>query len=384
MGNELSLDKPSKKVFSFWAKRNRQDADDDNTYFDECMAELARHCEKRPSCDDILSRKRFRSCKKRHVNYVRDETGNLVQATPRLTSWYLSYVSNPRKENEHWLNKFRRRFRLPYAQFLDLVADAKAHPEYFKRWMSKDAVGLESSPLELMILGALRYLGRGWTFDDLEEATAIDEETHRQFFHVFIEYGSTVLFSRYVTSPSNSQEAADHMAEFKIAGFPGAVGSSDATHIMMGKCSYHLKQMHSSWKLPYTARTYNMTVNHRRRILNTTNGHPARWNDKTIIWWDDFVRAIHDGELLDNVEFELFERDENGNVVTVRYRGVWIWMRKWLMGQCQSQQSSSHFHQPMKHELSGSCPLLSSVAGWWSTLIYCSNGTKSSGRPAIE
>jgi hypothetical protein len=38
-----------------------------------------------------------------------------------------------------------------------------------------------------MLLGTLRYLGREWTFDDLEEAMLIDEETHRQFFHHFID-----------------------------------------------------------------------------------------------------------------------------------------------------------------------------------------------------
>jgi hypothetical protein len=34
--------------------------------------------------------------------------------------------------------------------------------------MSADAKGITSSPIELMILGALRYLGRGWTFDDID------------------------------------------------------------------------------------------------------------------------------------------------------------------------------------------------------------------------
>jgi len=31
------------------------------------------------------------------------------------------------------------------------------------------------------LLGALYYLGHGWDFDDLEEATNINKETHRQF-----------------------------------------------------------------------------------------------------------------------------------------------------------------------------------------------------------
>jgi len=30
------------------------------------------------------------------------------------------------------------------------------------------------------------YLGRGWTFDDIEENTGISQETHRQFFHALL------------------------------------------------------------------------------------------------------------------------------------------------------------------------------------------------------
>lgn len=233
----------------------------------------------------------------------------------------LSLLDDPK-----FLTLFRQRFRLPYAQFKELVADAKACPTYFARWFdgSKDAVGNLATPLEILILGVLRYLGRGWTFDDLHENTGVHAEVHRQFFHVFIAYGSDVLFKRYVTMPTNSETASSHMHEMTIAGFAGAVASTDATHIVMEKCKHNLKQYHISHKLNHAARTYNMTVNHRRRILHTTNGHPARWNDKTIILFDDFVRGIYDGRLLDEVEFELLETDESGNEVKVRYRGAWV------------------------------------------------------------
>jgi hypothetical protein len=40
-----------------------------------------------------------------------------------------------------------------------------------------DALGREGAPLELLMLGALRYLRRGWTFDDLAECTGTKVET---------------------------------------------------------------------------------------------------------------------------------------------------------------------------------------------------------------
>jgi hypothetical protein len=76
----------------------------------------------------------------------------------------------------------------------------------FRRWLSRDAVGSKSLPIALLLLGALRYLGRGLTFDDLEEYTSINEETHRQFFRRFIEYGATVLYREYVQYPQTATE----------------------------------------------------------------------------------------------------------------------------------------------------------------------------------
>ena len=64
--------------------------------------------------------------------------------------------------------------------------------------------------------------------------------------------------------------------------------------------------------MTHTARTYNMTVNHRRRILSTTHGHPARWNDKTLANFDSFMNGIRNGGILDDVVFELFDVDDNG------------------------------------------------------------------------
>ena len=76
--------------------------------------------------------------------------------------------------------------------------------------------------------------------------------------------------------------------------------------------------------MKHTARTYNITVNHRRRILSTTTGHPSRWNDKTLVRFDKFVSGIHDGSILEDVEFELLERNEEGDIVTIKYKGAWL------------------------------------------------------------
>jgi hypothetical protein len=52
--------------------------------------------------------------------------------------------------------------------------------------------------VELLVLGTLFYLGHGWTFDDCEESTAIDKDVHLHFFNVFIRFGYTVLYHKWV------------------------------------------------------------------------------------------------------------------------------------------------------------------------------------------
>ena len=142
-------------------------------------------------------------------------------------------------------------------------------------------------------------------FDDLEEVTVINAETICIFIHKFIEFGSTTLYNKYVRTLVTLDEIKDCAVEYKIAGLPGTIGSTDATHIILENCIYRLRQLHLGFKLTHTARTYNLTVNHRRRILSSMTGHPATFNDKSLITFDDFCSSIKDGVYDDLYQFEL-------------------------------------------------------------------------------
>ena len=256
-----------------------------------------------------------------------DVSGTYLPLPPKQSTWYRLYVSrDPGTMTTSFLKKFRRRFRLPYQEYLNLVNNAR-NGNWFPAWSrdgTTDAYGQPSSPLEIMLLGALRYLGRGWTFDNLEEATAISEETHRRFFKDFIKVGSTILFDHYVHMPKTQADAEHHMYEFNLAGCHGAVGSMDATHVILEKCANRLHNAHLGYKKDDTARTYNLTVNHCRRILSTTTGHPACWNDQTLVLFNLFARGIFEGKVLQDVKFELKERGTGDNIISVKYRGAWL------------------------------------------------------------
>jgi hypothetical protein len=209
--------------------------------------------------------------------------GTLKAFGPQQTPWFNDYVQNPLLQCDIFQKKFRLRFRMAYESYKKHLKEVK-DSALFKQWRvgTADAVGQNSSPIELLLLGTLRYLGRGWTLDDVEEATTISRETHRRFLHLYIHWGSTFLYDKYVSMPSTAAEIAESSSEFIIAGLPGCIGSSDATHVGMLRCQYRLRQHHNSFKLPMPTRTYNITTNHRRRILTSTRGHPGRWNDKTL------------------------------------------------------------------------------------------------------
>ena len=239
----------------------------------------------------------------------------------RSSGWYRDYVLNQTKwiNKKKYANKFRRRFRMPMHAFQDLMSKIR-NENWFPHAEAVNAIGQIGVPLDILVLGTLWYLGRGWTFDDLEEATGIHEETHRRFFHNFVRHGKERLYPEYVKEPSTLADIDDSRAEFTEAGFNGCIGSCDATHIIMEKCPGKLKNQHLGGKLSQTARAYQITVNHKRKILSSTVGLPGTWNDKTVVRFDSFINRINRGELYGNISYNLFKL--NGLEITVQ--GLWI------------------------------------------------------------
>eukprot|EP00957_Ditylum_brightwellii_P045887 3480459-Ditylum_brightwellii.AAC.1 len=101
----------------------------------------------------------------------------------------------------------------------------------------RDILGKPASPIELLVLGLLHYLGRGLMFDDLEEYTVISEEADHRFFHKFVEHGKHILFPKFVVWPKDSEELSSHTHEYSMNGFSGAPWSTDITYIHMENCS---------------------------------------------------------------------------------------------------------------------------------------------------
>ncbi len=170
----------------------------------------------------------------------------------------------------------------------------------------------------------MHYLGRGWTFDDINEQTAISKEFYHTFLRAFINFGSTSLYSRFVLTPLYLPEARSNMWEYAVTGFQGCVGSTDCTHITTERCKYWLKNNHPGTKSSHTTRTFNLTCNHCRWILHTTTEGPGWWNDQTMVHLDKFISGVRDGNLLQDNDIELLDFNCLGNVISVKYNGVYV------------------------------------------------------------
>ena len=135
---------------------------------------------------------------KKHLLLVRDGDGYLRVITPYDTMWYLKYVKEDTRI-ESLLKKFHHMFRLHHATFIEIVNDMSEHP-IFEAWTKCNTYRSPPYELYLLLIGVLRYFGKGCTFDNIEECTAISRETNQRCFHKHLDYGSDIIQYKHVTS----------------------------------------------------------------------------------------------------------------------------------------------------------------------------------------
>lgn len=110
------------------------------------------------------------------------------------------------------------------------------------------------------------------------------------------------------------EELEDSMSEYKSAGFPGCLGSTDGVHISWDRCHSQQKMLHTG-KEKYPTIAYNVTVNHRRYIMAGSKGFYGSYNDKTIVKYDTFISGIHKGKKYHDYKFNLRRKD--GSLVEI-------------------------------------------------------------------
>ena len=91
----------------------------------------------------------------------------------------------------------------------------------------------------------------------------------------------------------------------------------------MDRCPNKYRQLHVGFKLKFPLRAYNVSVNYKRQILFSTDGHPASWNDKTLQTFNKVTEQLRSGHLLVDVKSTLYDRNTDGELIKVQYTGAW-------------------------------------------------------------
>ena len=195
--------------------------------------------------------------------------------------------------DDSWLGKkFRRRFRVPYSVFkeicldIDLVLGERA---------MHDRAGHETVPVSLLVLGSLRVIGSGCTFDAIEELTNVAEETHRIFFHEqFCNWGERVS-PTHIKMPCDAESLRHVLGLYERLGHPGCTGSIDCVHVIWDKCPAGLKSA-CKGKGGFPTLAFQVVCSHTKKIMSVSVFFWGTVNDKTIAMADDVFRKLRDDD----------------------------------------------------------------------------------------
>ena len=151
------------------------------------------------------------------------------------TTWGRT-LRDPRIKVPHsWIaKKFRRRFRIPFSVFDQVLVPMCIKEEVFSK---KSRI-----PIEFKILISLRILARGSCADDIEELSNVPESTVNTIFKQFVTNFSEKFFDSYIIFPTGEQMEEINKV-YEGMGFPLCCGSMDVTHIELGKCPVEFTNM---------------------------------------------------------------------------------------------------------------------------------------------
>ena len=150
--------------------------------------------------------------------------------------------------------------------------------------------------LFITILTPCLLTHRGTVFDECFDGSGCSESLIASFFHVFLSRFVARLFDCVVCSPSTIQELQVQMKIYERLGLPGACGSTDCTHIPLGKCPRNW-QVLCTGKSGKPTLSYSVTCSHSRKIYHCSPGFEGSKNDKTISRYDVFIERVRSEDL---------------------------------------------------------------------------------------
>jgi hypothetical protein len=126
------------------------------------------------------------------------------------------------------------------------------------------------------------------------------------------------MYEKYVKMPETEEEISALETVYAKMGFPGAICSSDFTHVEWGACPAALRNDHVG-KSGRPTLTYSMCCSHDTRILNVAAGMRGAENDKIAVRFDGLITRLRFDEVFTNFSFLVNVE----GVELIRKRGVY-------------------------------------------------------------
>jgi hypothetical protein len=200
---------------------------------------------------------------------------------PELSTWS-ALLQHPEvgDETSPTGRKFRRKFRLPYSKFLDLLEQSK---EYNPKWADKPpgeghGKGPARHPFRIKALSVLRMLAKGLDYDDLEDITGISESSYKVFVPQYMHFLATVVYAREVKLPNPDENP--FLEVFARLGFPGAYCCIDGVHLSWDNCPVKYRGIFTG-KEQHPTLAFNVAALMSREIIHCSKWMPGGKNDKT-------------------------------------------------------------------------------------------------------
>lgn len=164
----------------------------------------------------------------RWVGKVAGSAGNTDRG---VSAWFRFYLSpTPTYNRTH----FRTRFRVRMPSYRALERELSVvEPRLLQR---ADCAGRAGHPLHVKILCALRRLGNGTFFQDLDDQGCMSVESQRQYFVLFLPAVRDHFCPRYLNREPTALELQQISDAYAYCGFPGCVGCVDCMTIKWKNC----------------------------------------------------------------------------------------------------------------------------------------------------
>ena len=233
--------------------------------------------------DDVRLRKK-RGC---NVYTVEDRDSSLFRVKYLPTSD--AELSLLRNECSPQGKKFRRRFRVPYVIF-EYIRD-EIDELYYSDRKKTDVRGRALVDVQLLVLGALRYVATGCTFDALDELTCVAGETHRVFIRdIFSNWGKHAA-KENIKLPHSEDEIRHVTGMYERSGHPGCIGSVDCVHIVWDRCNAGMRSL-CCGKEKVPTLVFEVVCSHTKRILHVSKWFGGTISDKTIAKIDPAMTLV--------------------------------------------------------------------------------------------